>query len=82
MGLALALALVPGAALAAALLVMGHGPFNGLPVETEVLRELADWQPTLLERRDLLASEPRYRERGLSAMHTAAYRLRRRIDRR
>lgn len=45
--------------------------------ETEVHRELADWQPTLLERRDLLASEPRYRERGLSAMHTAAYRLRR-----
>ena len=28
-----------------------------------------------LERRDLLAVEPRYRERGLSAMHTAAYRL-------
>ncbi len=50
--------------------------------ETEVLRELADWQPTLLERRDLLASEPRYRERGLSAMHTAAYCLRHRIDRR
>lgn len=41
----------------------------------EVREQLADWSPELLERRDLLASEARYRERGLSAMATGAYRL-------
>ena len=45
--------------------------------EAEVRARLAGWSPQLLERRDLLASEQRYRDRGLSAMHTAAWRLQR-----
>lgn len=41
----------------------------------EVRQILADWSPILLERRDLLAGEPRYRARGLSRLHTAAWQL-------
>lgn len=52
---------------------MDGPPFD--VAESEVRQALAGWRPELLERRDLLAVEPRYRERGLSAMHTAAYRL-------
>lgn len=37
----------------------------------------APWQHTLLERRDILDQEPRFREEGLSALETAVYRLHR-----
>jgi len=37
----------------------------------------APWRHTLLERRDILDQEPRFREEGLSALETAVYRLRR-----
>jgi thiopurine S-methyltransferase len=33
------------------------------------------WRHTLLERRDILDQEPRFREEGLSALETAVYRL-------
>ena len=36
----------------------------------------APWRHTLLERRDILDQEPRFREEGLSALETAVYRLR------
>ena len=34
-----------------------------------------DWQIARLERADILASEPRYVSRGLTAMHTSVFRL-------
>ncbi|KAF1708542.1 thiopurine S-methyltransferase [Pseudoxanthomonas kalamensis DSM 18571] len=44
--------------------------------EDEVRSRLQGWSPVLLERRELLSQEPRFRERGLSALDTAVYRLR------
>ena len=35
----------------------------------------APWHYNLLERRDILDQEPRFREEGLSALETAVYRL-------
>ena len=35
----------------------------------------APWRQTLLERRDILDQEPRFREEGLSALATAVYHL-------
>jgi len=47
--------------------------------EDEVRRLYArDWSVELLERRDILASQPGFIAEGVTALHTAAYRLRRR----
>ena len=44
----------------------------------EVLSLYADdWQVVLLERADILASEPRYVSRGLTEMHSSVFQLRR-----
>lgn len=51
-------------------------PFSVEQAEVEALFA-APWRHTLLERRDILDQEPRFREEGLSAMETAVYRLRR-----
>ena len=37
-----------------------------------------DWHIDLLERRDILAEQPGFIAEGISALHTAVYRLRRR----
>lgn len=47
--------------------------------EAEVHRLFADrWDIELLERRDILANEPGFRAEGVTALHTAVYRLSRR----
>lgn len=51
-------------------------PFSVEAPEVDALFS-APWQHTLLERRDILDQEPRFREEGLSALETAVYRLRR-----
>ncbi|MBA3930957.1 MAG: thiopurine S-methyltransferase [Xanthomonas sp.] len=51
-------------------------PFSVAQAEVEALFA-APWRHTLLERRDILDQEPRFREEGLSALETAVYRLRR-----
>lgn len=51
-------------------------PFSVAQAEVEGLFA-APWRHTLLERRDILDQEPRFREEGLSALETAVYRLRR-----
>ena len=51
-------------------------PFSVEPAEVETLFA-APWRHTLLERRDILDQEPRFREEGLSVLETAAYRLQR-----
>ncbi len=51
-------------------------PFSVAQAEVEGLFA-APWRHTLLERRDILDQEPRFREEGLSALDTAVYRLRR-----
>ncbi len=51
-------------------------PFSVTQSEVEALFA-APWRHTLLERRDILDQEPRFREEGLSALETAVYRLRR-----
>ena len=51
-------------------------PFSVEQAEVEALFA-APWRHTLLERRDILDQEPRFREEGLSALETAVYRLRR-----
>ncbi|MDR7067556.1 thiopurine S-methyltransferase [Pseudoxanthomonas japonensis] len=51
-------------------------PFSVVQAEVEALFA-APWRHTLLERRDILDQEPRFREEGLSALETAVYRLRR-----
>ncbi len=46
--------------------------------ETEVRARLEPhWQVDLLERRDILAEEPRFAEQGVTALTTAVYRLQR-----
>ena len=51
-------------------------PFSVAQAEVDSLFA-APWRHTLLERRDILDQEPRFREEGLSALETAVYRLRR-----
>lgn len=51
-------------------------PFSVAQAEVEALFA-APWRHTLLERRDILDQEPRFREEGLSALETAVYRLHR-----
>jgi len=51
-------------------------PFAVPEPEVRALFE-PDWQVECLERRDILDHEPRFREEGVSAMHTAVYRLQR-----
>ncbi len=47
--------------------------------ETEVHRLFAaDWKIEQLERRDILASQPRFAEEGATSLHTAVYALQRR----
>ena len=47
--------------------------------EDEVRRLYArDWNVEVMERRDILASQPGFIAEGVTALHTAAYRLRRR----
>ena len=52
-------------------------PFS---VEEDEVRALyaCDWQVTTLERRDILAGQPRFIEEGVSALSTVVYRLDRR----
>src|SRR5690606_14906834 len=47
-------------------------PFS---VEQPEVRQLLepDWRITLLERRDILADEPGFRDAGVSALHTTVY---------
>ena len=52
-------------------------PFSVAPDEVRTLYG-RDWEVTLLEHRDILAQQPRFREEGVSALHTGAWRLRRR----
>ena len=56
---------------------MAGPPFS---VDEAQVRQLFEprWAVTLLERREMLDDEPRFRERGLQALHTALYRLQRR----
>ncbi|MGY0559221.1 thiopurine S-methyltransferase [Luteimonas sp. A277] len=47
--------------------------------EAEVRRLLErEWDVSMLERRDILADEPRFHEAGVTALHTTVYRTRRR----
>lgn len=52
-------------------------PFSVPEAEVRALYE-RDWRITTLERRDILASQPRFQEEGVTALATAAYRLDRR----
>jgi len=49
-------------------------PFSVAQTEVDALFT-APWRHRLLERRDILDQEPRFREEGLSALETAVYRL-------
>lgn len=51
-------------------------PFSVDEPEVRQLLE-PDWNITLLERRDILADEDRFREAGVTALHTAVYRTER-----
>jgi len=50
------------------------------PVDEDEVRRLytRDWSVEVLERRDILASQPGFVAEGVTALHTTAYRLRRR----
>ena len=50
------------------------------PVDEDEVRRLyaRDWRVEVLERRDILASQPGFIAEGVTALHTAAYRLLRR----
>ncbi len=50
-------------------------PFSVEALEVEQLFA-APWQASLLERRDILEQEPRFRAEGVTALSTAVYRLR------
>jgi len=52
-------------------------PFSVPEDEVRALFE-PHWAVALLERRDILAAEPGFRAEGVSALHTAVYRLQRR----
>jgi thiopurine S-methyltransferase len=56
---------------------MDGPPFSVAEAEVHALFAPA-WDVELLERRDILAQEPRFRDAGMSALSTAVYRLRRR----
>ncbi|TAL73409.1 MAG: thiopurine S-methyltransferase [Rhodanobacter sp.] len=56
---------------------MDGPPFSVEEGDVEALLGHA-WDTSVLDRRDILASEPKFRARGLSAFHTAVYRLSRR----
>src|SRR3546814_11971429 len=47
------------------------------PVDAAEVKRLygRDWEIEQLERRNILASEPRFAEEGVTALHTAAWRL-------
>jgi thiopurine S-methyltransferase len=49
-------------------------PFSVEQAEVDALFA-APWRHSLLERRDILDQEPRFREEGLSALETAVYHL-------
>lgn len=51
-------------------------PFSVAEAEVRALFE-PTWKVGLLERRDILAAEPGFRAEGVSALHTAVYRLER-----
>lgn len=57
---------------------------NGPPfsVDEQEVHKLFDddWNTDLLERRDILAEEPRFAQRGVTSFHTAVYRLQHRDD--
>jgi thiopurine S-methyltransferase len=55
-----------------------HGP--PFPVDAGEVHRLydRDWDVELLERRDILASQPGFIAEGVSALHTTAWRIRRR----
>jgi thiopurine S-methyltransferase len=59
-----------------------QGEMEGPPfaVDEAEIRRLfaAQWDIELLERRDILAEQPGFREQGVSALSTAVYRLKRR----
>lgn len=50
-------------------------PFSVAEAEVRALLE-PPWEVSLLERRDILADEPRFAEAGATSLHTAVYRLR------
>lgn len=52
-------------------------PFSVDEAEVRTLLE-PDWQVELLERRNILRKQPAFLEAGVSQLHTAAYRLRKR----
>jgi thiopurine S-methyltransferase len=52
-------------------------PFSVGEAEVRELLE-ARWDVSVLERRDVLASEPQFASQGITALHTAVYRLQRR----
>lgn len=56
---------------------MDGPPFS---VDAEEVRALfgTDWDIGMLERRDILASQPDFAERGVGSLHTCVYRLQRR----
>jgi thiopurine S-methyltransferase len=54
-----------------------QGPPFSVP-EVEVHAQFdRDWEVTALERRDILAQQPGFQAEGVTALHTAVYRLRR-----
>jgi thiopurine S-methyltransferase len=55
---------------------MDGPPFSVDGGHVEALFE-ADWSIDLLERRDILAVQPKFQEAGVSSLHTSVYRLQR-----
>jgi thiopurine S-methyltransferase len=55
---------------------MDGPPFSVDGGQVEALFE-ADWSIGLLERRDILAAQPKFQEAGVSSLHTSVYRLQR-----
>lgn len=55
---------------------MDGPPFSVTADEVQILYA-DDWQITMLERRDILAEEPRFVERGLTALQTSVFQLQR-----
>jgi thiopurine S-methyltransferase len=55
---------------------MDGPPFSVDGGQVEALFE-ADWSTDLLERRDILAVQPKFQEAGVSSLHTGVYRLQR-----
>jgi thiopurine S-methyltransferase len=54
------------------------GPPFSVDADEARARFGADWDIEVLERRDILASQPDFAERGVGALHTSVYALRRR----